>query len=231
MLRPQASRCYFGAPVSSDATLTEQLSALFDSERQTRKLHDAVAAAADGRRDALLAAITAAIAEADEQQPDECAIRLTCIARVLGELDGAQVADALIDILNNEQPEARHEAGEQLKGLAFDRFKEVALAVERAVARLTTGSPALLELPYLIIEIPEPGVTKLLERFLKHDDADAVAAAIEALVELGDVSAVKLIQPLVSDPRTTQVEDGEDEATVTVGELAAEALSLLHVEL
>ena len=219
------------APVASEDTLTKQLSALFDSERKTRQLHDKVAAAADGRREEVLKAITAAIAEADAQEHDECAMRLTCVARVLGELDGAEVADALIDILNNEQPEARHEAGEQLKGLAFDRFKEVALAVERAVERLPKGAPALLELPYLIIEIPEPGVVRLLERFLKHQDADAVAAAIESLVELGDAGAAKLIEPLAADPRTTQVDDGDEDAMLTIGELASEALTLLQVDL
>ena len=217
--------------MASEDTLSKQLSALFDSERKTRQLHDKVAAAADERRNEVLKAITEAITEADEQEHDECAMRLTCVARVLGELDGGEVADALIEILNNEQPEARHEAGEQLKGLAFDRFKEVALAVERAVERLPKGSPALLELPYLIIEIPEPGVVRLLERFLKHEDADAVAAAIESLVELGDGRAAKLIEPLAADPRTTQVDDGDEEAMLTIGELASEALTLLHVDL
>ena len=164
-----------------------------------------------------------ALASSEEQ-----ALRLTRIASLLGDLHGAAVVDLLIDLLGGDEPEARHAAGEALEGLAYDRFKEVALGVERALDRLPAGSPALSELPYLIAEIPEPGAARLLGRFLRHADPEAVAAAIEALVEVGDPSVAGLLAPLEKDTRAVQLEDDEgEEGKVTIGELATEARALL----
>jgi HEAT repeat protein len=161
-----------------------------------------------------------------EAEPDEAALRLVRLAALLGECEGPDVVDTLIDILACDEPEARHAAGEALEDLAFDRFKEVALGIERALERLTPGSPALTELPYLLAEVGEPGCVKLLARFLAHCDGEAVAAAIEALVELGDPSAAHLLTPLEKDTRQVQL-DEEDGERVSIGDLAAEARQLL----
>jgi HEAT repeat protein len=203
------------------------LGKLFDAERAVRRLHDELTGApADQLLDVLSDAIGAAAREKDE---DEASLRLVRIASLLGEQEGPRAVDALIDVLASEHPEARRAAGEELEGLAYDRFKEVAQGTERALTRLPVGSPALPELPYILAEVPEPGVTKLLERFLRHQDPDAVAAGIEALVEIGDPAHAPLIEPLVGDKRTVELaEDGADAASeVTLGELAEEALSLL----
>ncbi|WP_437326275.1 HEAT repeat domain-containing protein [Sorangium sp. So ce381] len=204
------------------------LNKLFDAERTARRLHeDLTATPGDGLLDVLTDAIAAATRENDE---DEAALRLVRIASLLGEHEGPRALDALIDVLASEHPEARQAAGEEIETLAYDRFKEVAQAVERALKRLPVGSSALPELPYLIAEVPEPGVPKLLSQFLSHKDPDAVAAAIETLVEIGDPAHAPLIQPLLDDKRTVELaDDGGDDATseVTIGELAEEALSLL----
>ena len=204
--------------------------------RLVRARHDAVAQdemfEGEGLQErvaALLDALGARVAEAlalDDE--DEAALRLVRLASVLGELEGPRAVDLLVDILGSEEPEARNCAGEALSDLAFDRFKEVALGVERALDRLPVGSPALLELPYLLAEIGEPGVRKLLGRFLSHADPEAVAAAIEALVDMGDAGAASLLGPLTSDARRVSLEDEEgEEGTVTLGELAREAVKLL----
>jgi HEAT repeat protein len=210
----------------SDPSLT--LKALFDAERAVRKAHDALV---DAAPDSVLQVLEQAVRVAttlDELDEDESSLRLVRIAALLGEMQGPRVVDLLIDILACDEPEARHAAGEALAGLAFDRFKEVALGVERALERLPPGSPALSELPYLLVEVPEPGVAKLLARFLGHRDADAVAAAIEALVDVGDPSALPLLDPLADDSRRVQLEDeGGTEGDATIGELVAEAKALL----
>ncbi|HTN83116.1 MAG TPA: hypothetical protein VL242_05510 [Sorangium sp.] len=204
------------------------LNKLFDAERTARRLHDDLAAMPG---DALLDVLTDAIAGAGrENDEDEAALRLVRIASLLGEHEGPRALDALIDVLASEHPEARQAAGEEIETLAYDRFKEVAQAIERALKRLPVGSSALPELPYLIAEVPEPGVPKLLGQFLSHKDPDAVAAAIETLVEIGDPAHAPLIQPLLDDKRTVELaDDGGDDATseVTIGELAEEALGLL----
>lgn len=203
------------------------LNKLFDAERTVRRLHDDLAALpGDALLDVLTDAIAAATRESDD---DEAALRLVRIASLLGEHEGPRAIDALIDVLASEHPEARQAAGEEIESLAYDRFKEVAQGIERALKRLPVGSPALPELPYLIAEVPEPGVPKLLGQFLVHQDPDAVAAAIETLVEIGDPTHAPMIEPLLGDKRTVELADDGGDATseVTIGELAEEALSLL----
>ena len=101
---------------------------------------------------------------------------------------------------------------------------------ERALVRLPKGSPALSELPYMLAEVPEPGALKLLGQFLKHADPEAVAAAIEALVEVGDPGAAPMLAHLERDTRQVQM-DGEDgvegDGPVSIGDLATEARHLL----
>jgi HEAT repeat protein len=212
-----------------DATL----SALFDAERTVRALHDELA---DSPVDELLStlgkAVPAALAEPDEA---EAALRLVRMAELLGELEGPVAVDLLIDVLGSEHPEARYTAGEQLEDLAFDRFKEVAKGVERALKRLPVDSPALPELPHILAQLPEPGVLKLLGQFLAHEDPVAVAAGIEALVELGDPDGVRLLTPLLGDTRTVSLDEEEEDPNsetteVTLGELVEEAIDLLSGE-
>jgi HEAT repeat protein len=202
------------------------LEALFDAERAARRAHDSLV---DRDAAAVLPLLERATREALElDDEDESSLRLVRLAALLGEMQGPRVIDLLIDILGCDEPEARHASGEALEGLAFDRFKEVALGVERALERLPETSPALSELPYLLAQVSEPGVTRLLARFLTHRSADAVASAIEALVEIGDPSALSLLDPLGSDARKVQLEDdGGTEGEATLGELVAEARTLL----
>jgi HEAT repeat protein len=202
------------------------LDALFDAERAARLAHDELVDAAPEVVVPLLERATRDALKLDDE--DESALRLVRIAALLGELQGPRVVDLLVDILGCDEPEARHAAGEALEGLAFDRFKEVALGVERALERLPETSAALSELPYLLAQVPEPGVTRLLARFLAHRGADAVASAIEALVEIGDPAALPLLEPLASDGRKVQLEDeGGTEGEATLAELVAEARTLL----
>ncbi len=211
-------------PIQADAS--RLLPELFDAERSVRQLHAQLARADPP---ALLDAIDVAVREAlDLGDEDEGALRLVRLASLLGDLEGPRAVDLLIDILGSEEPEARHAAGEALEDLAFDRFKEVALGVERALDRLAAGNSALLELPYLLGGIGEPGVRKLLARFLAHEDPEAAAAAIEVIVDMEDTGAASLIAPLESDPREVALEDEEgEEGTSTIGELATEAKKLL----
>ena len=211
--------------------LAATLVALFDAERAARAAHDGLV---DAEPDAVLPLLEKATRDAltlDELDEDESSLRLVRVAAVLGEMQGPRVVDLLVDILDSDEPEARHAAGEALEGLAFDRFKEVAQGVERALERLPEGSPALSELPYLLAQVPEPGVTKVLARFLAHRSADAVASAIEALVEIGDPAAISLLEGLADDKRKVQLEDeGGTEGEATIAELVAEARTLLSKE-
>jgi HEAT repeat protein len=222
---PPVARWYL-LPVAKaiDRTLNE----LFDAERNVRRLHDELSSLPPNELlDALSVVLAAALQEPDEE---EASLRLVRIAALLGEQEGPRVVDALIDVLSSDHPEARRAAGEEIEGLSFERFKEVAGGVERALKRLPVGSPALPELPYILAEVPEPGVIKLLGQFLAHRDADAVAAAIEAIAELGDPGAIPLLEPLTGDERTVELADdgGDTTSEASIGELANEAIELLQ---
>jgi HEAT repeat protein len=206
--------------------LAATLAALFEAERAARHAHDELVGADLLEALPILEGATRdALALGDDE---ESTLRLVRIAGILGDMHGPGVVDLLVDILGSQEPEVRQAAGEALSGLAFDRFKDVALGTERALARLPVGNPALAELPYVLAEVPEPGVSKLLARFLAHRDADAVASAIEALVDSGDAGAIPLLEPLAADTRRVQLEDeGGTEGDATIGELVAEAKALL----
>ena len=209
----------------STASISSTLKALFDAERAVRTSHLALL---QEDQPALVDTLAAAVEEATAlSDRAESSLRLVRVAELLSDVEGAKAVDLLIAILGNAEPEARHAAGEALEGVAFDRFKEVALGVERALGHLEPGNAALTELPYMLAQIPEPGVLKLLGKFLKHGDAEAVAAAIEALVECGDPTTVSLLTPLEKDSRSVQIEE-DDEARVTIGELAKEARDFLQ---
>lgn len=210
----------------SPSDLSSKLQTLFDAERSARRLHAELARAEKGAVVPLLRKeVDAALKNSDAA---EAAMRLVRLSALLGEMEGPVAVDALIDVLACDEPEARHAAGESLEDIAYDRFKEVALGVERALERLPVGSPALSELPYLLAEVSEPGSVKLLGRFLQHKDPEAVAAAIEALVEVGDPAAMAMLAPLEKDARQVQLdEDGGAESAVTIGDLATEARQLL----
>lgn len=211
--------------MASAANLDKTLANLFEAERRVRSLHDEIADADPAEvLGAIERALPAALKESDE---GEASLRLERLALLLGEMEGPRPVDLLIDIMGSDLSEARGAAGEQLEGLAFERFKEVAKGIERALKRLPAGSPALPELPYVLAEVPEPGVVKLLEQFLKHEDPDAVAAAIEVGVEIGDPIFVKHLEPLTEDTRTVEMADDSGEpAEVTLGELAQDAIDI-----
>ncbi len=211
---------------TSTAELSRLIDDLYAAERSVRALHARIG---DHRSEVQLDALATATADALKiEDEEESSVRLVRLAQLLGDLEGPKAADLLIDILGTDSLEARRSAGEALEDLAFDRFKELALAVERALERLPHGHAALTELPFLLSEVPEPGVRRLLGRFLSHRDPEAVAAAIEAIVDHADVSAADLLVPLEKDTRNVEMEDEEGaEGQVTIGELATEARTLL----
>jgi HEAT repeat protein len=220
----RARRC--GKDIAPMATIGDTLDALFSAERSARALHATLRGEGDAKLlPELRAATAAALALEDE---DEATIRLVRLALLLGDLEGAEVVDLLIDILGGISPEARIAAGEALEGLAFDRFKEVALGIERALARLPKGSPALTELPFLLAEVGEPGCAKLLGRFLQNEEGEVVASAIEAIAELGDPAAIPFLAKLERDGRQVQLDDEEGGERVSIADLAHEAREILE---
>jgi len=204
--------------------MATKIDELLAAERTVRALHAELSSQGKKLLPEVRARITAALGEGDTE---DATVTLVRMAALLGELPGPEPVDLLIDVLGSESPEARGLAGEELENIAFERFKEVALGIERALGRLPKDSPALTELPYLLAEVAEPGCVKLLGRFLAHPSPDVVASAIEALAELGDPAGAPLLAPLERDGRQVEMDDDAEGLLVTLGELAHEARELL----
>jgi len=205
-------------------SLTDQLRAIFDAERALRQAESQLLQADHKSLEDLLSqAVAAAKAERD---PYEAELRLTRLADLCAQVPGEAMADALLSILDEEQPSVRVQAAEALVDVAYDRYAEVARAIERALARNDDG-PAMQELPWVLAEVAEPSAVPLVTRFLNHTNEEIVASAIEALTRLGDPQAVQALKKLVNDPRVVTVEEGDEEFTSTVGELASEAIEVL----
>lgn len=179
----------------------------------------------DGARaDALAAAIEEARGQGDRT---EASMRLERLADLCAQVPGPKMADALIRILDDDEPTVRVAAGEALLDVGYERYAEVARAIERALDQPASGA-AMTELPFVIAEIGEPSALALLRRFLSHPDADVVAAGVEALVQLGDPGAIADLEKLADDAREVTLDDLEDGDT-TIGELAEAAIEELSL--
>jgi HEAT repeat protein len=206
-------------------SLPTQLEAIFEAERALRRAESELLR---GDVKQLSALLTAAVADAKEQDdPDELELRLVRLADLCAQVPGEPMAEALIAILNEELPSVRVQAAEALVDVAYDRYAEVARAIERTISAGVNG-PALQELPFILAEIAEPSAVTLISRFLSHADGEIVAAGIEALTRLGDPSAVPALKKLLEDERVVTIDEGDEELTSSVGELAEEAVATLE---
>jgi HEAT repeat protein len=205
-------------------SLESQLQAIFEAERSLRRAESELLAGSPKQVSELLArAVEEAKAESD---PHEAELRLSRLADLCAQVPGEPMVEALIAILDEEQPGVRVQAAEALVDVAFDRYAEVARAIERTLERGQDG-PALQELPWVLAEVAEPSAAGLIGRFLEHANEEVVASAIEALARLGDPAAVSALRKLAKDPRVVTVEEGDEEFTSTLGELASEAIDVL----
>lgn len=203
-------------------SLSDELHRIFDADRS---LHQAEKALLRNKRaDTLVSLLDAetknALTMADR---GEGTMRLERLADLCAQVPGPAMADALIAILDDGEPRVRVAAGEALRDVGFERYAEVARAIERALDRGDSG-PAMSELPWVLTEIAEPSALPLIRRFLDHSSADVVAASIEALSQLGEPDAARDLERFVDDERTVIIEDFEDETKTTLGELAQDAL-------
>lgn len=207
-------------------TRSKDLDAIFDADRALRAAEARFFASTRGADAAEV--LEAAVREAAEiEDPAEGAMRLERLADLCAQVPGPAMVDAMIAILNHGEPPVRVAAGEALLDVAYERYAEVARGVERALDAPLSG-PAMAELPYILAEVGEPSALPLLRRFLAHHEADAVAAAVESLVQLADPAAVEDLEELVDDERVVTLEDLEEETTASIGELAREAIEALE---
>lgn len=205
-------------------SVNELVTTIFNAERTLRIAENELLAMPPNTvADVLSMATDTALALDDV---GEASMRLERLADLCAQVPGPKMADALIRILDHESPQARVQAAEALRDVGYDRYAELARAIERALDRNHDGQ-AMLELPWVLAEIGEPSALPLIKRFLAHEEGEVVASAIEAIMSLGDPAGVELLQPLTEDEREVELDDTEGESA-TIGDLALEAISALE---
>jgi HEAT repeat protein len=205
----------------------DELTAIFEAERALRDHEHALLST---RPAALVPALAAAVAEAKAlSDRKEAILRLERLADLCAQVEGPDMLDQLIAILDDEAPSVRVQAAEALVDVGFDRYAELARGIERALTRGAQAN-ALAELPWVLCEIAEPSARPLITRFLGHEDVEVVASAVEALAELGDAAAIKDLEPLLKDDRAVALGDEEDddaELEATIADLVRETIEQL----
>jgi HEAT repeat protein len=159
---------------------------------------------------------------------DEISIRLIRTAEMLIGASTPKVAALLGKALDHENLDVRMLAGDVLMHMAEDGLDAIMPAVAAVLEKSGIGAE---EMPFILAELDEPEVPRLLERFLESQNPDVVAAALEAMVECGDEDSIPAVEKLVDDPREVQVEESpNNDDKTTVGQLARDALDLLSEE-
>lgn len=209
---------------------TDALKRIFDSDRTMREAEGQLLSQEQA---VVVSELSKAVTEAKamEDRAEAC-MRLERLADLCAQVPGPEMADALINILDDEEPTVRSAAGEALLDVTYTFYAEVARAIDRALDEKRTG-PVMSELPFLLAEVGEPGAAKQLKRFLQSDSAEVIAAAIEASVELLDPQMIEPIEKLTDDEREVVFFDFEAATQVSIAELATaavEALSNLEAE-
>jgi hypothetical protein len=202
------------------------LDTLFDADRKVREAEALLFAESNEEElsKVLERAVEQALGHGDVQEGQGRLIRLSDLC---AQVQGPRMASALLRILNHEAPEVRVAAGEALRDFAYDRYAEVARAIEQAIDEHLAG-PALSEVPWILAEIGEPSALPLIGRCLRHPDPEVVASGIEALAELGDPEAVPLLEPLTRDQRVVELSEGDGSYSTSLAELASEAITELE---
>jgi len=205
--------------------LPDELHRIFDADRTLRRAESALLQKKSSEE--LIAMLERETKNALHMEDrEEGTLRLERLTDLCAQVPGARMTDALIAILNDGEPRVRVAAGEALRDVGYERYAEVARGIERALEASAEGL-AMSELPWVLAEIAEPSALSLIRRFLDQPSSDVIAAAIEALAQLGDVEAVPDLQRFVGDSRVVTIADFEHETKTTLGELAADALEML----
>jgi HEAT repeat protein len=202
----------------------DHLTAIFDADRALRTAEaQLVKADANALAELLAMAVDEAKALTDAAEAE---LRLVRLADLCAQVPGQPMVDALVRILDEENPAVRVQAAEALVDVAYDRYVEVARSIERMLEGGADG-PAMRELPWVLAEVGEPSAAKLISRFLTQETPEIVASAIEALAQLQDPSAVPALRKLQVDAREVTMDDGHEEHTTSIGYLASEAVEAL----
>ena len=204
--------------------LSNTLQELFNADRQAD--HTESVLLRTDNQEALIEQLWQATHDAKAlADASETTRRLRRLADLCAQVPGPKMADTLLYILDAEDPGVRVVAGEAILDVGYERYAEIARAVERWLEHNESGH-ALKELPFIIAEIGEASAPKLISKFLNKEDTEIIAAGIEALASLEDADLPKILAPFLEDTRTVSIDDENESFSTSLAELAKEALGI-----
>ncbi len=157
-------------------------------------------------------------------ESDAIPFGLVRITEMLINYNSAAVAKLLGAGLGHPNPDVRLLSGDAMLHLTEEGLERIMPAVEDT---LKEGGLGAEEMPYLLTDVDDPEIPRVLERFLDQKNADIVASAIDAIVEYGESASIPALEKLTGDTRSVSVEENSALTECTVGRLAEEAIALL----
>lgn len=194
-------------------TLTEKTSNLMDefSGMETAAQEEVLVAAFSGQ-------VKGIDSEADVP------VTLVRTAELLVNVMTEKAVTTLAGGLGSENPTVRMLCGDALMHVAEDDLELLKPAIDDILKK---GGTAAEEMPFVLLEVDDPEIPRILEKFLKSSEGEVVAAAIEALIEIGDPECEGPLKALLNDSREVTLDEGSDDETTTIGQLAKDALAML----
>ena len=161
------------------------------------------------------------------KEEDEIPITLIRCAEMLVGVMTENVVKTLTLGLDHDNPTVRLLAGDAITHVAEENIELIKPAVEEV---LKSGGTAAEEMPFILTELDDPEVEKILERFLGHKNPEVVASALEALTEIGNPDIIPVLEKLVDDPRTVASDAEMGDEDTTIGQLAKDAIAIINDE-
>ncbi len=158
-------------------------------------------------------------------EPDaDVPVTLVRTAELLVGVMTEKAVTTLASGLGNENATVRMLCGDALMHVAEDDLQLLKPAIDDVLKK---GGTAAEEMPFVLLEVDDPEIPRILEKFLKSSEGEVVAAAIEALIEIGDPESESAIKALANDKREVTLDEGSGDETTTIGQLAKDALAML----
>lgn len=196
---------------------------IMDLTEKTSQLMDDFAGLDTAEQETVLTASFSKQIEAISSEAD-VPITLVRTAEMLVGVMTEKSLKVLASGLGSENATVRMLCGDALMHAAEDDLELFKPAIDDV---LKAGGTAAEEMPFILLEVDDPEVPSILEKFLKSDEGEVVAAAIEVIIELGAPESEAALKALVDDKRKVTLDEGNEDETTTVGRLAQDALDIL----
>jgi HEAT repeat protein len=201
---------------------------IFELDEQVTRLKEKLKEYPEGEQAELLTNLFCSALD-NIGEVDQLSLKFVRVVELMGDLDGASLIRVLSRGLDHPNVDVRLSCAETLLHLAEDDLEQISPAIDEALGK---GGLMAQEVLYLLAELDDPNVPRVIERFLELGDAQIVALAIDALVEIGDLTSIDALKKLSGDKRRVVVDEEESESQIKVeiGQLAREAIGLLASE-